>query len=136
MPSLPVPLLPRLVRWSGVFVCVAIISYFSILATVSSPGGDSPLWDKQLHFLAYAGLTVATAYATATWRRSTADRAIAVLVAVLGFGLVIELLQGAIPTRQFSPLDLVANVIGVALGSLWFLVERYVDYRPAPGEST
>jgi len=127
-----VPLLPRTVRAAGVLAPVAVIFYFSVLDTVAAPGGESPLWDKQLHFLAYAGLTVAAAYATATWRRTDRRRVIVVLLAVLGYGLAIELVQATLPVRQFSPLDLLANAIGVAIGSVWFAAERYVQYRRIP----
>lgn len=135
MSKLPVPLLPRFSRWLGVLAVAVVIFYFSVLDTVTAPGGDSPLWDKQLHFLAYAGLTVATAYATAVWRRTAHSRAVAVLLAVLGFGLAIELVQGTIPSRDFSSLDLVANLIGVGLGAIWFIAENYVAYRQVPSGS-
>lgn len=134
MPTLPIPLLPRVARWAGVLAAAAIIFYFSVLDTIAAPGGSSPLWDKQLHFLAYAGLTVATAYATATWQRADRRRVAVVLLAVLGYGLGIELVQSTLPVRQFSSLDLLANVIGVTLGAVWFVAERYVVYRQLPGE--
>ncbi|NHX36726.1 MULTISPECIES: VanZ family protein [Halolamina] len=136
MRNLPVPLLPRLVRWLGVLSAAAVIFYFSVLDTVAAPGGGGgPLWDKQLHFLAYAGLTAATAYATATWERPGRRRAAAVLLGVLLYGLGIELVQGTLTDRYFSPADLLANVIGVALGSLWFAAERYLAYRRLPAQS-
>lgn len=134
MRNLPVPLLPRLVRWLGVLTAAAIICYFSVLDTVAAPGGGGPLWDKQLHFLAYAGLTAATAYATATWEHPGRRRAAAVLLAVLLYGLGIELVQGTLTDRSFSPGDLLANGIGVALGSLWFAAERYLAYRRLPAQ--
>lgn len=131
MSKLPVPLLPRLARWAGVLVVAAVIFYFSVLDAVK--GGEVPLWDKQLHFVAYAGLTVAAAYATAVWRRTAPRRAVVVLLAVLGYGLGIELIQGTLPGRDYSSVDLLANAIGVALGSVWFVVESYVVYRRLPG---
>lgn len=134
MPKLPVPLLPRLARWSGVLVVAVVVFYFSVLDAVAAPGGQGQLWDKQLHFVAYAGLTVAAAYATAVWRRTAPRRAVVVLLAVLGYGLGIELIQGTLPGRDYSAVDLLANAIGVVLGSVWFVVERYVAYRRLPGE--
>ncbi|WP_435118791.1 VanZ family protein [Halolamina sp. C58] len=124
-----VPLLPRIVRAAGVVAVVAVIFYFSLLDTVAAPPTPSPWWDKQLHLAAYAALAAAAVYATAKWRRGSVRRGVAVLVAVLLYGIGIELLQGQIAGRYFSFGDLFANVIGTAIGGLWLAVERYVTYR-------
>lgn len=128
-----VPLLPRIVRAAGVFAVVAVIFYFSLLDTVTAPpSAANPWWDKQLHLAAYAALAAAAVYATAKWRRGAVTRGIAVLMTVLLYGIGIELLQGQLAGRYFSVGDLVANVIGTALGGLWLAVERYVTYRRLP----
>ena len=128
-----IPLLPRFVRAAGVLAVVAVIFYFSLLDTVSAPpSAASPWWDKQLHLAAYAALAAAAVYATAKWRRGVVTRGLAVLVAVLLYGIAIELLQGQLAGRYFSFGDLFANVIGTAIGGLWLAVERYVQYRRVP----
>lgn len=54
------------------------------------------------------------------------------LVAVLLYGVGIELVQGQLAGRYFSFGDLFANVVGTALGGLWLAVERYLTYRRVP----
>ena len=48
----------------------------------------------------------------------------------LAYGAGIELLQGTVPYRYFSPADFVANILGVVLASSWFLIEPRLDYLP------
>ncbi|WP_049979532.1 VanZ family protein [Halolamina rubra] len=126
------PLLPRIVRAAGVVAVVAVIFYFSLLDTVAAPPTPSPWWDKQLHLAAYAALAATAVYATAKWRRGDLARGVAVLVAVLLYGVGIELAQGQLAGRYFSFGDLFANVLGTALGGLWLAVERYLTYRRIP----
>ena len=133
MRQLRVPLLPRLVRAAGVVAVVAVICYFSLLDSVAAPPPvASPWWDKQLHLAAYAALAAAAVYATPRWRRGIVPRGVAVLVVVVLYGVGIELVQSQLPGRYFSVADMLANVIGTALGGLWLVVERYVQYRRLP----
>ena len=132
MPRLPIPLAPRWLRWTGVTAVVGVIVYFSVFQTVpappSGPNGLAQIWDKKLHFAAYAGFAYTLAYATAESRDRLRRRIGGVLVTAILFGLAIELIQGTLPMRYYSVIDLLANVIGASLVLPWFLVESQVRY--------
>lgn len=98
-----------------------------ILATSLVPGGGGsglgaigPVGvDKLLHVAGYAVLA-----ATALWagRIRTARASLGVIVAVTAFGGVVELLQGPVPGRHVSVLDLVADAVGAVAGAAgWWL---------------
>lgn len=108
------------------------VVYFSLVATAPEPpGGPDPLWDKKLHFAAYGGFAFALAYATVEWGSRPVVRAGWVLGIALAFGLAVELVQGTLPMRYYSPVDLLANLIGASLVVPWLLLERRVRYvRP------
>ena len=131
MRRLRVPLVPRWLRWSVVVLAATAVFYFSVVASPSGVGRDllGPYWDKQLHAVAYAGLALVTAYATANWRHHPYRRALAVLVATVGYGVLIEFAQAAVPYRQFSLADMGANAAGAFLVIGWFVVEARVRYR-------
>ena len=133
-----IPLLPSWVRWTGVGVVGAVIIYFSLITTPSTVGVEStgPLWDKKLHFAAYGGLALAFAYATANYRQYPLRRSVGVILLVVIFGAIIEVLQGMVPVRQFSLLDLAANVFGAVLASLWFVIESRLSYWEVKPEDT
>lgn len=128
MSRVPLPVAPRWFRWAGVGVVASVIVSFSLLTTVPAPPEPGPLWDKKLHFAAYAGFAYALAYATVDWEHRPKVRIGAVLATAVLFGLVIELLQGMLPMRYYSVVDLAANVIGASLVLPWFLVESRVRY--------
>ncbi|WP_435177605.1 VanZ family protein [Halorussus sp. AFM4] len=86
------------------------------------------LWDKKLHFTGYAGFAYSLAYATVESRHRPRSRIGGVLATALLFGLAIELIQGTLPMRYYSVVDLLANVIGASLVLPWFLVESQVRY--------
>jgi len=134
--SIPIPLLPRWLRYLGVGAVAVVLLYFSVLTTppVTPPEPD-PLWDKKLHFAGYAALTLALAYATAQIRPRR-RRVAAVVGVAIAYGLVIEVLQLPQPTRYFSLLDGLANAIGVVLASAWFLVEPRLRYVAVGGTDT
>lgn len=131
MRRLRVPLVPRWLRWSAVGLVATALFYASV---VVDPAGTAsgllgPYWDKQLHAVAYAGLALVTAYATANWRTHPYRRVLAVLVATVGYGVLIELAQAAVPYRRFSAGDLAANAAGALLVIGWFAIEVRVRYR-------
>lgn len=106
MSRLPVPLLPRWLRWTSVVAVVSVIVYFSVFRTVPAPPSGpmdlAQLWDKQLHFAAYAGFAYSLAYATVESRHRPRRRIGGVLATALLFGLAIELIQGTLPMRYYS----------------------------------
>lgn len=130
MGRVPMPLLPATIRWLGVIAVAAFIVYFSLVIPAPAPPQPGPLWDKKLHFTAYLGLALALAYATATSRESTTRRAALVFAAAVCFGVLIEVLQGPLPSRDFSYLDMVADAIGALLATGWFLLEARLEYVP------
>ncbi|WP_368281139.1 VanZ family protein [Halorussus rarus] len=90
--------------------------------------GLAQIWDKKLHFAAYAGFAYSLAYATVESRDRPRRRIGGVLATALLFGLAIELVQGPLPMRYYSVADLLANCIGASLVVPWFLVESQVRY--------
>lgn len=129
---LHVPLLPRAVRLGMLGAVVATIIYFSLAVSPPSAPTRQPFWDKHLHFVAYAGLAMAFAYATVQYRTRPLFRGAVVIGGTIAIGLLIELVQGVLPTRYFRWGDLLANCLGTVLISIWFLVERRIAYVRIP----
>lgn len=131
MTRIRLPLLPAWTRWVGVLAVAAAIFYFSVVTVPPqvTPQPD-PLLDKKLHFASYGALTLALAYATARTRLESRTRILVVVACAIAYGVGIEVVQGLVPYRYYSPADMVANTLGVALGSLWFLVEPRLAYTP------
>jgi len=128
MKQLTLPLLPRALRIVLLGAVVAVIAYFSLLTPPPSAPGGEPFWDKHLHFVAYAGLALAAAYATVRYRPQPVVRGSIVIGGTIAFGILIEVVQGVLPTRSFGWGDLLANCLGAVLVSIWFLVERRIAY--------
>jgi VanZ family protein len=131
MSSLRVPLLPAWLRWLGVVAVAAAIFYLSVLTVPPEqaivPGKPDlvPL-DKWRHFLAYAALGGALAYATVDWEWRTRWIAIVVLAAVVVYGVGLELWQSLIPDRYFSVGDAYANALGGVLAMPLFALRDRV----------
>jgi len=134
---LPFPLVPKWLRYLATLGVAGFLLYYSVLAPAPvQPSSPDPLWDKKLHVVGYLGLGLALAYATAHLRDTIWKRTAVVLVLAVGYGLLIEGLQGTQPGRYASLGDAIANVIGALLASAWFLVERRLRYvRPLEEET-
>ena len=53
-------------------------------------------------------------------------KGIFLIIGLIGWGVLMEGLQGFVPGREVSGLDIVANSIGVAIGTaLYFAWKRY-----------
>jgi len=128
MSRLPVPALSRRVRYAGVLAVAVFIAYYSLTGTPPRAPSGGPLWDKYLHFVAYAGLGATIAYATLD--RPLGQRVVLVLVTAGLYGVAIELTQGVLPSRYFSIGDMTANVLGAALSLVWLVAERRMKYIP------
>jgi VanZ family protein len=128
MPRLPLP--PRSLRIAGLLAVIGVVVYFSLLdAPGPPPTGPAPPWyDKQLHFGAYAAVTVAAAGATVERRGRPWYRVGVVVAFAVAFGVGIELAQWPLADRYASLGDVAANVAGTALGSLWFPIEARLGY--------
>ena len=129
VPAIPVPLVPRWLRYLGAIAVAGALFYFSVLsAPPVAPPDPGPFWDKQLHFLSYGGFTLALAYATTHLKEKAQKRILLVVSIAIAYGLVLELLQGLQPQRYLSIADALANVVGTLLASLWFGIESRVRY--------
>jgi VanZ family protein len=83
--------------------------------------GDESQLDKLAHLLGYALLMF-------WWAQLVVQKRWKLAVAVVLFGIAIELLQGLTPERQPDPLDALANVAGALLG---WLAARLLPNLPA-----
>jgi len=128
---LSLPLLPRWARYVAAGLVFTAVTVASVTGNVPQPppGGFGDFWDKYLHFAAYGGLALALAYATVHWRDQPYRRAAIVFTVAVGYGLLMEFVQGPLPNRYSSLADAVANALGASLVVLWFAVERRVRYR-------
>jgi VanZ family protein len=135
MRRLPVPLVPAWLRWLGVAAVAGFVFATSVLVTPPPepvvPGKVDPLpLDKWRHFLAYAAIAYALAYALADSERPRTHLAAGVVTLTVLYGVGIELWQWTIPNRFFSLGDAYANAIGAALVVGWYAVEPYLQLRP------
>ena len=110
--------LMRLWRMGGWLGIVA-----TLIASLMPPtlGGDDTHLDKIVHLFGYALLMF-------WWAQLVTQRRWKLALAVVVFGIGIELLQGLTPDRLPDPLDALANLAGVLLG---WLVARISPNLPA-----
>lgn len=133
MDRIPFPLLPRWTRWLAVAALAGFVFYFSILSpppeTVIDTRPELIPLDKWRHFVAYAAIGGALAYATTDWDRDRTHRAVAVFVLTVLYGIGIEFCQSLMPARYFSLVDAYANALGGVLVLQWYLMEPYLEFR-------
>ncbi|MFV0448244.1 MAG: VanZ family protein [Vibrio sp.] len=109
----------RLLKYTLLALYTLLITYVS-LANDSSPNAtlpdlDSygiPNLDKMAHAGAYALFIVIAMMSFGIKRRIT------IAIAVLFFGVILELLQAWVPLREPSLADFIADAVGVLLGIL------------------
>lgn len=106
-------------RWLPVVVAAAILAA-SLVPGGGGGGAVGPIGvDKLLHVGGYA---VLAAVALVAIRARTGREVLGVVLLVTVFGGVVELLQGPVPGRAVSVLDLVADAIGAVVGATgWWL---------------
>jgi VanZ family protein len=114
----------RALLWSGMGLA-AYLAFGPAPATPPVEGGD-----KLQHAAAFAALAFAAARAypapgPAQWRREAW-----IALALLGYGVAIELVQSLVPGRTASLADAVADAAGVLLG---LLLARWWRPPPEPG---
>lgn len=85
------------------------------LSLMPDTGGPGYGWDKAHHFIAYALMAFFFMRAVNPLR-PFAFTALGVFVAVLSFGIAVELFQSLTPTRQADAFDVLANAIGALVG--------------------
>jgi VanZ family protein len=87
----------------------------------SIPGNSIPRfiflsWDKLLHLVEYSILGY---LAVNSLRAITKDQIIVIIISCLGFACFDELWQSLIPGRFSSGLDIIADGIGITMGSIF-----------------
>ena len=93
--------------WQAAFLaCLAAVTWLLLMPQEVRPPGLP--WDKPAHALAFGALAL---LAHRAWPDATLSR---IAVALMGYGLLTELLQIGIPGRSFSVLDLAADAAGIA----------------------
>lgn len=116
-------------RLTWLRVSFALVLFCITYLSLKTPTGNVHIQfnDKVGHFIAYAVLTF---NAFLVFALSTKARRNALLIALVGYGLLMEYLQGFIPGREVSGFDLLANSLGVAIGwGLFSAARRYLERR-------
>ena len=99
-----------------------LIGYIILIISVSSiPGHSIPRfillsWDKLLHVVEYSILGY---LAVNSFRAISKDQVIVVIISCLGFACFDELWQSLIPGRFSSGLDIIADGIGITVGTIF-----------------
>ena len=93
------------------FIGLITVTAFSLLPHETVP--DAGMWDKLDHALAYGVLAMLGGFGFKGWRSLLM---VGIGLVVLGAGL--ELAQSVIPDRTGSTYDVLANFVGVAIGSV------------------
>lgn len=83
-------------------------------------------FDKGAHLFTYLGLAVLIDVA---WPEQPFGRT--KWLTLLGYGVLIELIQSQIPNRMFSLADILANVAGIALYA--FVIAKVLHLSPRRG---
>ena len=101
------PVIPRQLYQAAFIVFLFIISIFAFLPQSEAPDGTG--WDKANHLLAFF---VLQALFYQSWPQV---RLFYCAVGLVIYGVLIELVQGQLPDRDASWLDIVANTSGIAI---------------------
>lgn len=96
------------------FTCCAVAILY--LALDPAPQIAVSTWDKLNHVTAFAVLQV---LGMLSWER----RPITLLGGLAAYGVLIEVLQNFTPPREATVSDVLADVVGLAVG--WALVKAY-----------
>jgi Predicted integral membrane protein len=112
------------------------IFYISIITvppeTVVDVGKDAIIQlNKLRHFVAYAVLGIALAYATTDWDINTLYLAVLVVGVTVIYGVGIEFSQSFRPNRSFSLGDAYLNAFGGVLATSYYLITTYIEFVPA-----
>ncbi len=112
---------PRPVRLGLYALAVLILLVLCVLPSDDLP--DPGTGDRFEHLAAWFVLTI-TGYALAP------NRSLAIPAFALGYGALVEVLQGVLPSgRHSDPLDLLADAQGVAIAVVVFLAVRWLAER-------
>jgi VanZ family protein len=124
----------RSLWWSLGIALLLLITALSLLP-IRGPDLDLPNSDKLNHAIAYLVLMLYFGQLVgAHWRGRAA-----VVAALIGYGIAIELLQALLPLRVAELADLAANAAGIAIGLLLLrtpiggtliAIERHMGHVP------
>ena len=100
--------------WAGVLLALAVATSLGPIEDVDVV----PQQDKFAHLLEYFILAFLTAFALIRGTRRSQDWQLrmAIIFPAL-YGIMLELIQIAVPEREMSILDIAANVLGALLGA-------------------
>lgn len=135
--KIPAPLLPRAIRWLGVFAVAAFIFYASLVTIPETVVDETQpgviplhLWR---HIVAYFGFAGVLAYATDHWNMPRWRNAILVIGIAALYGICMEFGQALVPHRtEFLVTDAVANTLGASGVLIWYAARPYLDLKPIP----
>jgi VanZ family protein len=122
----------RLLSWATLLLVLTATVVPSNWLWFDDPSMGFDFGDKWLHGITFAGLTL---WFCGQYRRSSYWR---VALGLLAFGLLIEIVQRNIAYRSAEMLDLVADLVGIAVGLILALAgmggwtprfERWLQYR-------
>lgn len=141
--KLPVPLLPRSIRWLGVAALAAFIFYASLVTVPETvvdetqPTGEGIPIEVPLHLwrhiVAYFVFAGALAYATDHWDVPRWHNAALVIGIAALYGIAMEFGQALVPHRtDFLITDAAANTLGASGVVVWYAIRPYLDLRPLP----
>ena len=94
--------------------CVVIVAWFAFMPSDEVPEVTGV--DKVNHLLAFVALAFTVRQAGLTWMRAA--------LALLAYGVLIEVVQSFLPTRHGDIADLVADLVGIAAGLLCVTLTR------------
>jgi VanZ family protein len=112
-----------LIQHSSRFILAISVVFISILSIQELEVESSVNFgDKLLHFSCFLYLTIIT------WMSRIIYKELLLYVIVLGYGILIEIVQIYIPYRSFEFLDIFADFTGILAGS--FFINFFKDLYP------
>jgi len=132
---IPVPLLPRWLRYTAVGIVTAVIFYGSLVTVPETAVDDiNPSLIQPSHWrhlLAYLALAGTLAYATDHWSLPRWQHAVLVIALASGYGILMETGQAFLPHRTpFLFTDVIVNTVGASGVLAWFALRPHLDCRP------
>ena len=132
---IPLPLLPRWLRYTAVAVGAAFIFYASLVTVPETVVDDAQPQLIELnhwrHLVAYFTLACSLAYATDHWTLPRWKSAVLVIAIAASYGIAMEAGQAFVPHRtDFLISDAIVNTIGASGVLLWYLVRPYLELWP------